>query len=168
MVFVLLLFRLLFEMRRNLIKNIESFRRFFVNIHVLVFCLKIIRHQSLFLLFLEHNELFLVLLVTEMQTMHQNIGIFGHIINIYLLHLRFETGEVANQGIRKMVEGVVGVLTEALVLNFGIDVVFVTMDELASLAIWTVPIRLIFLAHFGFIICTKIIFHHHLIFGMSE
>lgn len=157
-------------MRRNWIKNIKSLSCFFVNIHVLVFWLETIGNESLFLLFLEHYKLLLVFLVAKVKTMHQNISIFWNIVYVYLLHLSFKTWTsiITYQGIRETFESVVRVFSETLVLNFGIDVIFVTVDKLASLAIWTIPIRLIFLTHFGLIISTKIIFHHHLIFGMGK
>ena len=72
-----------------MIKDIESFGCFLVNIHVLVFWLKIIRNESLLLLFLEHNKFFLMLLVTEMQTMHKYISVLWHMVNLDLLDLRF-------------------------------------------------------------------------------
>ena len=68
-------------------KDIESFGCFLVNIHILIFRLKAIWNEPLFLLFLEHNKFFLVLLVTEMQTMHKYVSILWHMVNLDLLDL---------------------------------------------------------------------------------
>lgn len=70
-------------------ENTESFGSFLVNIHILIFWLKTVWHKPLFLLFLEHNKFFLVLLVAEMQTMYKYVGILGILVNFDLLYLRF-------------------------------------------------------------------------------
>ena len=70
-------------------KDIESFGCFLVNIHILIFRLKAIWNKPLFLLFLEHNKFFLVLLIAEMKTMNKYIIILRHVVNFNLLYLRF-------------------------------------------------------------------------------
>ena len=70
-------------------EDIESFGCFLVNIHILIFWLKIVRNKSLFLLFLKHNKFFLVLLIAEMKTVNKYISILRHVVNFNLLYLRF-------------------------------------------------------------------------------